>query len=83
MPSARAEIAVRLLTASARTVDLSGLTGFTGPAVALIEELLEDGVEVRCAAGCVAEETLRDAGLAERIDVIATPRPRRPGHEER
>ncbi|MCA1983095.1 hypothetical protein [Nocardioides nematodiphilus] len=76
VPSARAEIAVRLLTATARTVDLSGLTDLTGPAVVLIEELLEDGVAIRCAAGCAAEETLRVAGLTERVEVIVPPRPR-------
>ena len=83
VPTARAEIAVRLLTASVRTVDLSGLTDLTGPAVVLIEELLEDGVTIRCAAGCAAEATLRAAGLAERIDVIAAPQPHTPCTEER
>ena len=77
VPSVRAEIAVRLLTAPARTLDLSGLTDLTGPAIVLIEELLEDGIAVRCAAGSPAEETLRAAGIAERVEVLEAPRPPR------
>jgi len=83
VPSGRAEIAVRLLTASARTVDLSGLTDLTGPAVVLIEELLEDGVAIRCASGSAAAEALCGVGLAERIDVVPSLRPRGPRAEER
>jgi anti-anti-sigma regulatory factor len=76
VPDARAELAARLHTASARLVDVSGLTVLTGAGAVLIEELLDDGVTVRCAINSPVGETLRDLDLADRVHLVEVPHPR-------
>lgn len=70
-PEAHAELAARLHGAQRRIVDLSGLTMLAGSGASVLEELLEDDVELRCAATSPAYDTLSTLGLADRVRTVA------------
>lgn len=73
VPAARAELALSLIAPDPRVVDLSDLDALSPSGATFLEELLDDGVVLRCRVGCPAHEALVAAGLADRVEIVPGP----------
>jgi len=70
VPAMRAELALRMDTPGPHTVDLSALKLLAPGGASLLDELLEDGVRLRCATGSPAYETLMALELLDRVETV-------------